>query len=545
MRTRLLLPLLFTNLLLPLLFTHLLLIPAAARVPAQSSVGEVSFPNSGAAAAQADFLNGLALLHNFEYDDAARAFRKAQEKDPDFALAYWGEAMTHNHTLWEEQDLAAARGVLCRLASTPAARIAKAKTEREKDYLRAVDILFGEGAKHERDVRYADFMASLHEKYPGDPETTCFCALALLGSPENGRDIPTYMRAAALLEDIFYAHPNHPGAAHYLIHSFDDPVHAPLGLPAARAYSRIAPDAAHAQHMTSHIFFALGMWDDVVRANERAIAVVNRKRTAAGKPPQVCGHYNIWLQYACLQQGRFVDARRLLSACREQATKTDSSLHAHGAVDLDTTSAGSVAQMRAQYLIVSKDWKGEVAGWDPGTGTPSFASLQNAYAAAIAAARRNDANAARNSLQELEAVAAGLGPVFDAEGYSAAHPMRAVPGIEAAQVRALLLAQDGKNPEAAALLEGISKEEFSLPYAFGPPDIALPSPELLGELYLAMDRPAEARKAFETSLARQPLRLPSLQGLARAARLAGDRAAAERTEATLRRILRHADKQEK
>jgi len=534
-----------SRILLALLFTALLLSAAPARTPAQSTVGEVAFANSGAPAAQANFLRGLALLHNFEYEDAAAAFRQAQEQDPNFAMAYWGEAMTRNHALWAEQDLAAARADLGRLGPTPEARRAKAGTEREKEYLRGAEILFGEGSKHERDLRYADFMATLHGKYPDDPETTCFYALALLGSPENGRDIPTYMRAAALLEEVFHAHPNHPGAAHYLIHSFDDPVHAPLGLAAARAYSRIAPEAGHAQHMTSHIFLALGMWEDVVRANEQAMAVVNRRRAAGGKSPSFCGHYNIWLQYAYLQEGRFAEARRLLGACQEQSAKASGDAHPQGAVDLDTTLAGSVAQMRAQYLVVSKDWNGEEAQWHPAAGKPSIARVVMLYASALAAIRRNDTESAEQSTKEEEAAAAGLGSVYDAKGYSAGHPDRALPGVMTGQLRALLLAQQGKNEQAAALLEKISREELSLPYEFGPPVVAAPSSELLGELYLSLKRPADARRAFETSLARQPQRLPSLEGLARAEEMGGDRDAAERTRAALRGMLLHADKPEK
>ncbi|HEY2906135.1 MAG TPA: hypothetical protein VGJ29_09560, partial [Vicinamibacterales bacterium] len=206
-------------------------VPARAQAP---SVGKVAFANSGAPAAQAPFLTGLAQLHNFEYADAAQWFRKAQEADPTFALAYWGEAMTYNHPVWMEQDIASARKALKRLADTADERLAKAPTAREKAYMHAVDVLYGDGDKYARDAAYAGEMAALHAKYPDDVDGTAFDALSLLGTAHEGRNVDTYMRAAALLEPLFVTNPQHPGIAHYLIHSYDDPDHAARGLPAAR-----------------------------------------------------------------------------------------------------------------------------------------------------------------------------------------------------------------------------------------------------------------------------------------------------------------------
>src|SRR5215831_7628458 len=240
----------------------------------QQGFGQVSFANSGSEAAQTEFLLGLAQLHNFEYPDSANHFRRAQQVDPDFAMAYWGEAMTKTHPLWHQQNVSAAREVLNRLGATPEARLAKARSEREKAYLRAIEILYGEGTKEQRDKSYESAMADLHRRYSEDVDAASFYALAILGTAEQGRDFATYMKAAAVLEEIFPQHPDHPGIVRYLIHCYDDPIHAPLGLRAARIYATLAPDAGHAQHMTSHIFLALGMWDEVVRANETAIAIV-------------------------------------------------------------------------------------------------------------------------------------------------------------------------------------------------------------------------------------------------------------------------------
>jgi hypothetical protein len=186
-------------------------IHSGAQAESNKGAGQVSFPNSGAAAAQPAFLYGLALLHDFEYEHAAKEFRRAESIDPNFAMSYWGEAMTYNHPIWMQQDLPAARAVLARLGPTPTARLAKAPTEREKEYLRALDILYGEGAKVERDFRYAEAMDRLHARYLSDVNAAAFYALALLGTAHNGRDERIYVRAAAILIPMFYKYPENPG----------------------------------------------------------------------------------------------------------------------------------------------------------------------------------------------------------------------------------------------------------------------------------------------------------------------------------------------
>ena len=225
--------------------------------------------------------------------------------------------MTYNHPVWMEQDIASARKALKRLADTADEREAKAPTAREKAYMHAVEILYGEGDKYARDAAYAEEMAALHATYPDDVDGTAFYALSLLGTAHEGRNVETYMRAAALLEPLFVTNPQHPGIAHYLIHSYDDPDHAARGLPAARAYSKIAPAAGHAQHMCSHIFIAMGMWDDMVGANETAMGLVNAIFAERHLPAAACGHYPEWLEYGYLEQGRARDAKKLLAACYE------------------------------------------------------------------------------------------------------------------------------------------------------------------------------------------------------------------------------------
>ena len=290
-----------------------------------SHLGSVDFPTSGSAEAQEHFLRGVLLLHSFEYDDAREAFVAAQGVEPGFAMAHWGEAMTHNHPLWKQQDLAAAREALERLGPIPEERLTKAPTEREKDYLRTLDVLYGPGTKYERDVAYQEAMVRLAEKYPRDLEATSFSALATLGTSHDQRDYRIYMRAASIAEEVFAKNPHHPGAAHYLIHSYDDPVHAPIGLRAARVYAKIAPAATHALHMPSHIFTAMGMWDDVVASNEDSWAASDARVQRKGLPIDGRSYHALWwLEYGYLQQGRYRDARKQLSVMEADTAATGS-----------------------------------------------------------------------------------------------------------------------------------------------------------------------------------------------------------------------------
>jgi len=499
----------------------LLLLLYSLSVQAQSStVGEVSFPNSGAPAAQSDFLRGLAQLHNFEYEDAARYFRRAQEIDPKFAMAYWGEAMTKNHGIWHDQDLLAARGVLQKLAPTDEARQATAATARERQYLAAIEILYGEGSKDERDQKYEAAMASLHQNHPDDVDAAALYALSILSSVEHGRDFTTYMRAAAVLEEVFPQHPHHPGVVHYLIHSYDDPIHAPLGLRAARIYAQIAPDAGHAQHMTSHIFIALGMWDDVVKANEAAIGVVNRQRSANGRPPRACGHYPYWLEYGYMQQGRIEEARRILTACREeaqrQASRVSKIMDANATADPDTSSIGSYAEMRANFLIDSELWHDDVARWTLPAGAYPFAQLTLDYTDALVASKASDFPAAQAAFSRTES------DLKDAANWLATRKLDQSEALTRAtllvdQLRALLISPKPASAELLNALKLVAARERALPLEFGPPVIYKPTDELLGELYLQSNRRTEAQESFNSDLARAPGRRLGVYGFRQSA----------------------------
>ena len=497
---------------------------------AQQDFGEVAFANSGPPAAQADFLRGLALLHNFEYEDAADSFRNAQKLAPDFAMAYWGEAMTQSHPVWHEEDVAAAREVLKRLGPTPEARLAKAPTEREKLYLHSVEVLFGDGTKEERDLRYEAALAEVHRKFPDDVDGAAFYALSILGTAEQGRDFATYMRAAAVLEEVFPQHPRHPGVVHYLIHCYDDSVHAPLGLRPARIYSKIAPEADHAQHMTSHIFLALGMWDEEIAANENAMAVVNRDRHKMGNPPAMCGHYNEWLEYGYLQKGRVEDARRILNGCRKSAEEAAAALAdpknpRHSQMSDSMMSGMSLAMMlvssytgmRTHFLITTHLWNDDAASWKIPPGDFPFPELDFEYADTLAAIGRGDHAAARDAFSHAEKTAPQVTAWLDQMKMNMPAMTETVT-ITIEQLHAALTAADGKPADAVKELQHTAAREDALPLEFGPPNIEKPSDEMLGELLLQLHRPAEARTAFQAALARNPGRKLAVEGLARAER---------------------------
>jgi tetratricopeptide (TPR) repeat protein len=495
---------------LALAFTITLLF-AGSPASADGLYGHVAFANSGSPAAQADFLAGLALLHDFEYPAAAEAFRRAQAADPGFAMAYWGEAMTFNHPIWMQQDLKAARDALNKLAPTPAARRAKAKTEREQEYLDALEILYADGTKEARDFRYEDAMAKLYARYPDDVDAAAFYGLAILGTAHAGRDIPTYMRAAGVLEEAWMNHRDHPGLVHYLIHSYDDPTHAPLGLRAARIYAKIAPDAGHAQHMTSHIFLALGMWQDVVQANIAAIADVDRVRKAAGKGPVGCGHYPSWLGYAYLQLGQQDKARRAVALCRATVESQAAMDHPGMSMDPDASLSGSFANMRLRYLLDTGDWTGDVASWTLPKNAGAGARLDYVFARALGEIMQGHRDTARQVLAELEAVGHEVADI-KAKSSDPDPSYRVRPEIFMLEVRALLAEQDGDFAGAERLLLQAVGLDDKLPIAFGPPTIDKPSHELLGEFLLRRDRKAAAHAEFEKAIARTPGRRLSEQG---------------------------------
>ncbi|HXT16541.1 MAG TPA: prolyl oligopeptidase family serine peptidase [Gemmatimonadaceae bacterium] len=466
--------------------------------------GHVSFENSGAPAAQPAFLRGMALLHNFQYPEAAAAFREAERIDPRFAMAYWGEAMTYNHGVWHEQDSVSGRGVLSRLGPDASARLSAAPTQRERDYLATLDVLYGtDGTKFSRDSAYAVASARLAASYPRDDDAQLFYALSLLSLP---RVDSTYMHAAQIAERIMRAHPDHPGALHYVIHAYDDPAHATRGLQAARAYSKVAVNAPHAQHMVSHIFIALGMWDDVVKANEIAVHMHSSPAEALAAE---CGHGGLWLHYGYLEQGRQADAARMMNDCREHAG--DSPAIARG-----------FAEMRLRQIIDGAAAAAQLPTLPDSLAMAPFPRFMLAYGDAYDALQHRDTAAARSYIDRMVAART---VIQNAPARPNTAQVLGFTGAAIDEMRGIVQIYSGDRDGGIATIRAAAEREEALPFLFGPPEVEKPTRELLGELLLALHRPAEARTEFQRALARTPERSLALLGLARSNLVASDSAA--------------------
>jgi tetratricopeptide (TPR) repeat protein len=484
------------------------------------ALSSVRFPTSGSPAAQAPFLRGLTALHNFQYEDAVEAFREAQRLDRDFAMAYWGEAMACNQTLWLNQDAATARASLLRLGPTPEARAKKAPTAREKDYLRAVEVLFGSGDRASRDRAYAAAMGTLAASYPDDLEASAFHALALMGtaarSPalfnEGGDDAhahalvgsETQKQAAAILQRVLAREPRHPGALHYLIHNYDDPDHARLALPAARLYAKVAPQSSHALHMPAHIFLQLGLWDDAAASDEASFLASEAWVKRKGLPIGMRDYHSLsWLLYESLQQGRYQKARETLDLMRPAVEAT-------GAPRLKAL----LSDMRARYVVETRSFQDLAAA-------KNFDTTSELFAIGMSAARRGDHPMAELARAEL-ARRAGSG-AFGAGGHRALDV-----AVMEKELAALIALASGRRVEAAARIQEAVVLEGQLPPPLGLPRPLKPASELSGEILLELGRAPEAAAAFEQALRRSPNRSLSLLGLARAAAARGDRESARR-----------------
>jgi tetratricopeptide (TPR) repeat protein len=487
-------------------------IAVAVPLSAQEKLGTIVFPNSGNSAAQEPFLRGMKLYWSFEYPRAAEAFREAQKADPTMALAFVGEALTHTHQVWNQQNVAAAREALGRFAPTPTQRMAKAGSPRERLYVEMAEYLYGDGPKARRDTLFTEAAERIVRAHPADDEAKMFHAIGLLGLNQSVRDFTTYMKAGAISEEVLRRNPDHPAAAHFVIHAFDDPVHAPLGLWAARLYSKIAPGAPHAQHMTSHIFVALGMWDDVISQNVVAAGHDHDNWQA--------GHYTIWLGYGLLQAGRVEEARKHIESLARNSAKAQ-----RAPVYAGLTALANHFYVDAGQSIGEASW----LRFLPAQLTLPFANMK--FVNGLEALRTNKPDRAQTLAAELEQAVTTGSP----DG-------RAAFAVLANELRAAISSAAGKHDAAITLARQAAEAEEAMPYEFGPPQFVKPTHELLGEVLLKAGKPAEAQAAFTKSLARMPGRARSLIGLARAAHAGGDKSTAESAVAQLKANWHAADK---
>ena len=490
-------------------------------------LGKLSFPTTCSAPASAQFELGLRWLHSFEYDRAEREFGKAADADPGCAIAHWGVAMANYHPLWAPPTAAElAKGK----AAVAKARLAGAKSKREQDYVAAIGAFYDQSETLDHKTRalaYNAAMAQLHQRYPADREAAVFYALSQAAAGTLDKD-PGYAReksAAAILDSVLKDEPDHPGVAHYLIHSFDYPPLAELALPAARRYATIAPASAHAQHMPSHIFTRLGLWDESIRSNQAAKAAALAHAQASGMAgawdQQL--HAMDYLAYAYLQTGRDAEAQKVLQELRaiEQATPGQ-------------TTAYAVSAIPARVLLERRQWK-EAVGFELPAGLLALKAVTDnpwavanvRFANAVGAARSGDVKRSRALVAELQSIEQSL---VTPPG---AYDWKTQVSIERQIAEAWLAFAEGRSGDAQGLMRAAADLDDATDKHPVTPGAILPAREQLGELLLELRRPAEALHEYRASLERAPRRLAGLYGAARAAKLAGNAAEARRYYAEL------------
>ena len=474
-------------------------------------LGKVALDVTGSSEAKEAFEKGLLLLHSFEYEDALTAFEEAQQLDPQMGMAYWGEAMTYNHPLWSQQDYE--KGVQA-LEDMKAADATEKLQPLEDDFIESAEILYApEKPKTQRDQDYADFMGELHKKYPNNHEVAAFYALSLLGSVSDGRDETRYGQGAEIAKQILAQNPNHPGALHYLIHSYDDPDHAPLALEAAFSYAEVAPDASHALHMPSHIYVAMGMWDEVVSSNERSYQASLNRMERKGLGNDARGYHAFhWLEYGYLQQERFADARKLVLDMEQYMTETPSErARAH------------MVFLKGTYLSETNEWNDPIADIEVDLTDLNLAVQSQFHCLEGMKAFHNGdadrivemADQIKNNYQRAEIVASDEG-LQVCSGVSRETPsesnIKEAQAMEA-QLRAMYHWLDRDTDKTEEWLKKSVEIENELSYSFGPPFIQKPTLELYAEWLLSQNRIEEAREAFKGVLERAPNRTRVLKAL--------------------------------
>ena len=478
----------------------------------QDKLGKIDFTVSGKAQAQAAFMKGLLLLHSFEYEDAAEWFVECRKLDPGFAMAYWGEAMTYNHPLWREQDYYEGNAVLALLAPTPEERLSKAQTELEKDFLKAVNILYGKGNKSERDSSYALYMESLYKKYPGNHEVMAFYSLSLIGWGVVERQTKLFEKAAVIAQEVLEKNPKHPGALHYVIHAYDDPDHAKEALSTADKYAVVAPDAGHALHMPTHTYLALGLWDKVISSNVESWAAEKQRKERKKLDNNALGYHSYhWLEYGYLQVGQKEKALAMVDSMKQFCAAAPSGYARAHMTFLKTT-----------YLAETGDYTGPVADISFSLddlniltrARDHFVRGMNAYMKKddealdkiirqMAGERLiEEAKVSNNGIRVCGNINASMATRSDLEKTE-------VMELQLKAMQAWLKTDIGGTE---AVLKKATELEAASSYAYGPPNVVKPSFEMYGEWLLEVSRPADAIAQFELSLKAAPNKTISVKG---------------------------------
>ena len=485
-----------------------------------AQLGTVTFPVSCAPAVQKPFERGVALLHSFWYEEAEKEFAQISARDPNCAMARWGLAMSRWHQLWNEPDKKVIQHGLDEVRE--AKTTDGPTTPREKAYIAAIAAFYSDSKNLKHDARakaYSDAMKKVYETYPDDHEAAVFYALSLLASePHEDATFANRKQAAAILEQLFATEPDHPGVAHYLIHAYDKPQLAQLGLPAARRYAQVAPAAPHALHMPSHIFARVGLWQDDINSNLASIAAT--RKTAAmhmgGEGHQF--HAMDFLFYAYMQSGREADARTLIEEIRAMPNKKDD-MYGKGY----DPHAATLAHLSALYPVEMHDWPAAAAL--PPTevaGTAEYSMIF--WARAIGSAHLHKPDDVRKDI-------AGIEHIYKKREAEKSDFAAAAEG-DRKEAQAWLAFAEGKYDDAVEALRPIADKED----AIGDEPDGAPAREMIADILLEAKRPQQALAEYQTDLKLHPNRFDGLYGAARAAEAAGMQADATEYYALLLKV---------
>jgi tetratricopeptide (TPR) repeat protein len=467
-------------------------------------VGTVQFPSSCAASVQKPIERGVAMLHSFWYEEAEKQFQQIEKDDPQCAIAHWGLAMSIWHQLWNRPDKPTLeRG----RAELKQARSVKNGTARERGYISALSTFYAHPGRayQKRVTAYSKAMEKVSGQNPDDHEAAAFYALSLLASEPDHDNNANRKKAAAVLEKLFTENPDHPGVAHYLIHTYDKPDMAQQGLPAARKYASLAPAAPHALHMPAHIFARLGLWQDDIDSNEASIAATQKEAAMhmGGEGHQF--HAMDFLVYAYLQTGREQDAQKIIDEVHAMPPMKD--MYGMG---FDPRFF-ALSAFPAAYALELHRWS-DAAQLAPVDGAPSHMKSVTYAARAIGAARRGNVEQVRKEVEQLQAIQRELEPKKkkDEGEYQGVSE-------ELTIAKAWLAHAEGQHDEAVKLLRSIAdKEEGEAEASQG-----IPAHEMIADMLMETNRPGEALAEYQEALKTDPGRFDSLYGAAHAAELAG------------------------
>lgn len=494
----------------------------------QTKLGKVSFPVSCAPAAQAQFNQAAAMLHSFWYDEAEKAFREVTVTDPQCAMGFWGIAMSLYHQLWATPPTATqlqqGRDAILQAKSLPI------KTDREKAYLDAISILYPADDASDytaKRIAYQEAMARIFAQYPDDREAAVFYALALISNATpTDKTYAVQKKALRLLQQVLDHEPEHPGVAHYIIHGSDYPELAELGLDAALTYTKIAPAAPHALHMPSHIFIRLGRWREAAQSNLAAYQAAQRH---ASKNAQTATwdqqfHFMDYMLYAYLQSGETQKARNLVEQLRSIGN----------AQPQNTTVAYAYAAMPARYAIERGEWReaAELSVYPVEFPWQQFGWCEaiTHFARGVGAARTGNIAAAKDSLNRLQTLRdndRSINKDYTADQIE----------IQRLAVAAWIAFAENRAEEAVQLMRASAALEDSTEKDNVTPGAIMPARELLGELLLELQRPADALQELEASLQRTPNRRNGIIQAVQAAKFAGDRSKALQYEQQLHNLM--------